>query len=166
MFIDTHSHLDDERFAPDLPEVLARAGQAGVERIITLGIDHSTSIAAVALAEHHPALFAAVGIQPNHVAESRPGDSAEIERLASHPRVVAIGETGLDRYWDRSPFPLQEEFFVWHLRLAHRLGKPVVIHCREAEADVVRVLRAWRDSHGPIQGVMHSFTGDSATARA
>jgi TatD DNase family protein len=88
-------------------------------------------------------------------------------RLAeSEPRVVAIGETGLDRYWDRSPFALQEEYFARHIELARRLGKPFVIHCREAEADVVRMLRAEFDRHGAIRAVMHSFSGDLATARA
>ena len=79
---------------------------------------------------------------------------------------VAIGETGLDRYWDRTPFPLQEDYFARHIELARRLGKPFAIHCREAEADVVRMLRADFDKHGPIRAVMHSFTGDLATARA
>ena len=84
----------------------------------------------------------------------------------SSPKVVAIGETGLDRYWDRAPFPLQEDYFARHLELGRTLGKPVVIHCREAEADVVRMLRAAFDHFGPVGGVMHSFTGDAATAAA
>jgi TatD DNase family protein len=165
--IDTHAHLDDSRFADDLPAVLARAAAAGVERVLTIGIDHATSRAALDLAGRFPAhLAAAVGIQPNHAADVVPGDWDEIVRLAADPKVVAIGETGLDRYWDRAPFPLQEEFFARHLKLARQLGKPVIIHCREAEADTVRMLRAAFDQHGPIRGVMHSFSGDADTARA
>jgi TatD DNase family protein len=165
--IDTHAHLDDSRFAGELPAVLARAAEAGVGRVLTIGIDRATSLAALKLARRFPAqLAAAVGIQPNHAAEAAEGDWEEIVRLAADPRVVAVGETGLDRYWDRAPFPLQEEFFARHLELARESGKPVVIHCREAEADTVRMLRAAFDRHGPVRGVMHSFSGDAETARA
>ena len=163
--IDTHAHLDDPRFA-DLPAVLARAAAAGVARILTIGIDRGTSEASVALARQHPVLAAAVAIQPNHAAEAGPGDFDRIAELAADPRVVAVGETGLDRHWDRAPFDLQEELFVRHLALARRVGKPVVIHCRQAEADVVRVLTADFAANGPVPGVMHSFSGDLATAEA
>lgn len=164
--IDTHAHLDDPRFAADLTAVLDRAAAAGVERVLTIGIDAATSRAAAGLAERFPALAAVVGIQPNHAAEVETGDWDEIVRLAESPAAVAVGETGLDRYWDRCPFPVQEEYFARHLELARRLDKPAVIHCREAEADVVRMLRTAFDAHGPIRGVMHSFTGDAATAAA
>jgi TatD DNase family protein len=162
--IDTHAHLDDDRFRDDLPAVLERASAAGVERALTIGIDRATSEAAVELAQRYPMLHAVVGIQPNSVGEAGPGDLERVFELALHPRVVAIGETGLDRYWDRAPFALQEEFFVRHLALAEQIDRPVVIHCREAEADVVRVLKAEFERRGPIRGVMHSFTGDRATA--
>ena len=163
--IDTHAHLDDARFADDLPAVLGRARDAGVVRILTIGIDLATSRSAVTLAANHVELAAVVGIQPNHVAEAEPGDWDEIVRLAeTSTDVVGVGETGLDRYWDRAPIALQEVFFIRHLELARRLALPVVIHCREADADVVRVLRAAFDAHGPVRGVMHSFAGDAATA--
>jgi TatD DNase family protein len=166
MLIDTHAHLDDQRFADDLADVLRRAEVAGVERTLTIGIDAGTSRAAVELAEHYPLIRAVVGIQPNSLGEVAPGDWEAILNLAEHPGVVGIGETGLDRYWDRAPLPLQEKYFVRHLELCRRQARPVVIHCREAEADVVRVLRADFDHFGPVRGVMHSFTGDAATARA
>ena len=166
MFIDTHAHLDDPRFADDLPAVLERATAAGVLRVFTIGIDLATSRAALALADRFPMLSAVVGIQPNHVAEAGDADFAEIVQLAQRGNVVAIGETGLDRYWDRAPLPLQETYFVRHLELARTVNKPVVIHCREAEADVLRVLRAAFASQGPIHGVMHSYSGDAATAKA
>ena len=165
--IDTHAHLDDPRFADDLPAVLDRAAAAGVTRVLTIGIDLATSRAALALAARFPdRLAAVVGIQPNHVAEAGPDDFDEVARLAAGPLAVAVGETGLDRYWDKAPLALQEEYFARHLGLARRLGTPVVIHCRDAGPDVVRVLRAEFDRAGPVRGVMHSFTGDAETARA
>jgi TatD DNase family protein len=163
--IDTHAHLDDERFAADLPAVLERAAAAGVTHTLTIGIDLPTSRAAVELAGRFPQLRAVVGIQPNHVAEAGPTDWDEVVKLAeTAANVVAVGESGLDRYWDRAPFPVQEDYFARHLALARRLGKPIVIHCREAEQDVVRVLREEFAAHGPVRGVMHSFSGDTAVA--
>ncbi len=167
MLIDTHAHLFDDRFQADLPAVLKRAETAGVERAICIGIDRDSSLASVQLANEFPLLVAAVGIQPNSAAEAQPGDWDAIVHLAeSDPLVVAIGETGLDRYWDRTPFPMQEDYFARHIALARRLNKPFVIHCREAEADVVRMLKDEFNAHGPIRAVMHSFSGDLATAQA
>jgi TatD DNase family protein len=164
--IDTHAHLDDERFAGDRVETLRRAADAGVIRIVAVATTAHSSAACVALAADFEALAATVGIQPNHVAEAAPGDWDAVVALAKRAKVVALGETGLDRYWDRAPFPMQEDYFARHLALARQLGCGAVIHCREAEADVVRMLREDHDRHGPVRGVMHSFTGTLATARA
>lgn len=164
--IDTHAHLDDERFADDLPDVLRRATEAGVVRVVAVATTAASSAACVALAERHPMLAATVGIQPNHVAEAARSDWDAVVALARRPGVVALGETGLDRYWDRTPFAAQEDYFDRHLGLARKLGVGVVIHCRDAEADVLRMLRADCDRHGPVRGVMHSFTGSLDTARA
>ncbi len=163
---DTHAHLDDEKFRDDLPAVLDRAAGAGVVGMVCVATTAADSGRCVEIAGRFPAVWATVGVQPNHVAEAQPGDWDEVERLAAAPRVVALGETGLDRHWDFTPFPQQEDYFARHLALARRTGLPVVIHCREAEADVVRMLRADFDRHGPVRGVMHSFTGDPATADA
>src|SRR5205807_5299233 len=111
-------------------------------------------------------VWASVGIQPNNVAQVGPADWAAIEKLVAAPRVVAVGETGLDRHWDFTPFPQQEDYFARHLALSRRTELPLVIHCREAEADVVRMLRDDYDRHGPVRGVLHSFTGDWPTAEA
>jgi TatD DNase family protein len=166
MLIDTHTHLFDDRFRKDLPAVLERAAAAGVERVVCLGIDLESSRQSVEIANCYPLVVAAVGIQPNSAAEARPGDWEEIVKLAkTEPRVVAVGETGLDLYWDKTPFALQEDHFSRHIELARRLGKPFVIHCREAEADVVKALRE-HSSKGPLRAVMHSFSGDLATAQA
>ena len=165
--IDTHAHLDDEKFHDDLPAVLERARAAGVCRIVTVATTAPTSRISVDLAARHPDLLVAtVGIQPNNVAAAAPGDWDEVIQLATAEGVVALGETGLDRYWDYTPFPQQEDYFARHLALARRLNLPVVIHCRDAEADVVRMLRNDFDRHGPVRGVMHSFTGDAETAKA
>lgn len=165
-WIDTHAHLNDERFRGDLPAVLDRASQAGLSRIVVVATTALDSPGCVELAALHPILRATVGIQPNHVAEATPTAWDEVVALANRPEVVALGETGLDRYWDYTPFAQQEDYFARHLELARRLDRAVVIHCREAEADTVRMLRADFDRHGPVRAVMHSFTGDLATAEA
>jgi TatD DNase family protein len=166
-WIDTHAHLNDERFASDLDAVLDRAGAADVSDILVIGIDVASSEKALDLAGRHPILHAVIGIQPNSLGEVQDGDWARIVALASQANVVGIGETGLDRYWDFAPMPLQEDYFARHLTLACELDLPVVIHCREAEADVIGALRRFAENTGqPIRGVMHSFTGDVATAKA
>ncbi|HWY87240.1 MAG TPA: TatD family hydrolase [Gemmataceae bacterium] len=164
--IDTHAHLDDEKFQTDLPAVLDRARTTGVARVVAVATTGPSSLACVQLAGNHALLRATVGIQPNHVAQAAPDDWDQVVALASRPEVVALGETGLDRYWDYTPFSEQEDFFARHLALARQLNRAVVIHCRQAEADVVRMLRADFEHFGPVRGVMHSFTGDLATARA
>jgi TatD DNase family protein len=164
--IDTHAHLDDPQFAGDLPAVLDRARGAGVANVVTIATTAASSAASLALAARHPGLFASSGIHPNHAAEAAATAWDEVVLLAAEPRVVAVGETGLDRHWHDTPFPIQEDYFARHLELGRRLGKPVVIHCREAGPDVGRVLRADFERHGPIRGVMHSFTGDTALAEA
>jgi TatD DNase family protein len=164
--IDTHAHLDDEQFRDDLPAVLERAAAAGVRRVVTIATTAASSAACVALAERHPMLAATVGIQPNHVAQAETDAWDRVAAAVKHARVVAVGETGLDRYWDYTPFAQQEEYFARHLELARQHGLAVVIHCRQAEADVVRMLRTDYERHGPVRGVMHSFTGDLATAEA
>jgi TatD DNase family protein len=166
MLFDTHAHLDDERFRDDLPAVVERASAAGVTKIVCVATTTADSDRCVEIAGRFSTVWASVGIQPNHVAEAKPGDWETVERLVAAPRVVALGETGLDRHWDFTPFPQQEDYFARHLALSRRTGLPVIIHCREAEADVVRMLRADFDRQGPVRGVMHSFTGDEPTANA
>jgi TatD DNase family protein len=164
--IDTHAHLDDEQFQQDLQAVLERAAAAGVHLMVTVATTAASSAICIELADRSPALAATVGIQPNHVAQEQSGAWDQVVALVSKKRVVAVGETGLDRHWDYTPFAQQEDYFARHLLLARRHNLAVVIHCREAEADVVRMLREEYDHHGPVRGVMHSFTGDSATAEA
>src|SRR5205085_740838 len=127
--------LDDERFHADLPEVLTRAADVGLERIVVVATTALDSPRCVDLASRHAMLRATVGIQPNHVAQATPTAWDEVVALSSRPEVVALGETGLDRYWDYAPFPQQEDYFARHLELGRKLNRAVVIHCREAEAD-------------------------------
>ncbi|NNJ26708.1 TatD family hydrolase [Alienimonas chondri] len=163
--IDTHTHLQEDGYDGDLPETIARAAEAGVHTMFVVGIDRATSEAAVALAEQHSELFAVVGVQPNYAHQTAPDDRDRITELAAHLHVVAVGETGLDHYWDYAPHDLQEEWFRWHLDLSRACGKPFIVHCREAEADTVRVMQDAADADGLPPGVMHSFAGDAETAR-
>ncbi|SFI17272.1 TatD family hydrolase [Planctomicrobium piriforme] len=165
MLIDTHAHLDEQSFETDLEAVLQRAREQGIEMIFTIGVTAPSCQAALLLAKTHPQLRAVVGIQPNYVAQAQADDFDFIAALASDPHVVAVGETGLDRYWDTSPFALQQEFFHRHIELSRRVDKPFIVHCREADADVVAVLRE-EAKIAPLRGVMHSFCGDQATADA
>lgn len=161
--IDTHAHLDQEEFNADRAAVVERAREAGVRQIIAIGCTVESSSAVLKLADEYPMVYAAVGIQPNYTAQAQPGDWERILELARGKRVVALGETGLDRYWDHAPFAVQQDYFDRHLRLAQELDLPVVIHTRESDADVVAMLREAR-ARGPIRGVMHSFTGTAETA--
>lgn len=157
---DTHAHLNTNALADDLPGVIQRARRAGVIGIGVIGIDRATSDRACELAAEYPGfLHAVVGIQPNSVAEAGEDDFDAIVALASRPGVRAIGETGLDCYWDDTPMPQQQEFFDRHLELARQTGLPVVIHMRESGPLIVEQLR--RQTLCPV-AVMHSFTGDRA----
>jgi TatD DNase family protein len=159
--IDTHAHLDAEEFNGDREEAIARA--AGVVAMICPGIDAGSSEAAVRLAAGHEGIFAAVGIQPNYCAAAAEGDWERIVALVSQPKVVAIGETGLDRHWDYTPMEVQQDFFDRHLRLAQQHDLPMILHCREAETDMLPMLHE-AVARGPLRGVMHSFSADLRTA--
>jgi TatD DNase family protein len=161
---DTHAHLNDETFDQQLPNVVARAKSVGVENILVVGTTAATSRRAVEIAQQFDGLNAAVGIQPNYVAETQQGDWDEIVRLAREPKVAALGETGLDRYWDHAPFALQQDYFDRHLRLSQEIGLPFVVHMRNCCEDVAVMLREAR-TRGDLRGVMHSFTGDLALAQ-
>ena len=162
-YVDTHAHLDLEEFDADCDAVVGRARRAGVEAMLCVAVSADSSRAAIALAERYPEIHAAVGIQPNGCAEAARGDWERIVGMADHRRVVALGETGLDRYWDFTPLEVQRDYFDRHVRLAQQRGLPVVIHCREAEADLMAMLRE-AASREPLRGVVHAFSGDAATA--
>jgi len=154
--IDTHAHLDDGRLKGRLGEVLRNAREAGVVQVVAVATTAADSESVLTMATENPGVFASVGIHPNETREAAPGDWARIVELASRPEVVALGESGLDRHWDRAPFDLQQDYFNRHLELARELGKPVIIHSRDCHADIVAQLR---QLSRPIRGVLHSFTG-------
>lgn len=162
---DTHAHLDDEQLGGDLEGVLSRARAVGMNSLIAVGTTLASSANCAAIAATHTDVYAAVGIHPNHCAEARAGDWDAIVELAARTGVVAIGETGLDRYWQDVPFPLQQDFFDRHIRLSQRLDRPFIVHMRDCEADVLAMLAEARQ-RGPLRGVMHSFTGSAAGATA
>jgi TatD DNase family protein len=162
-FFDTHAHLDAEEFDSDRAEVVARANAAGVANIIAIGTTAATSAHCVEIASQHAGVYAAVGIQPNYVHEAAPGDWDRVVELAKQPGVVALGETGLDRYWDYAPFDLQQDYFDRHLRLSQATGLPFVIHMRDCDIDILQLLRE-AHARGPLRGVMHSFTGPAEMA--
>lgn len=155
--VDTHAHLADPRLLTRLPEVLAAAQSSGVDWMIAVATTAGDSRVVLDLAQQHPrTIGAAVGIHPNEAAEAGADDWGTIQALATDPAVVAVGETGLDRHWDRTPFALQQDYFGRHLALAHDLGLPIIIHSRDCHRDVVEQLgRLGR----PVRGVIHSFTG-------
>lgn len=128
----------------------------GVVAMVTIGTGLDSSRKAIALAERFPEVYAAVGIHPNYIDAAQFGDWEQIEELGAHPRVVAIGETGLDRYWNHSDPAHQREYFNRHIELSRRLNKPFIVHCRDADDEVRGVLRE-AAQHGPLNGVMHSF---------
>jgi TatD DNase family protein len=160
---DTHAHLHFPDFADDLPDVLARARASGVRTMLTVGTDVQSSNAAVALAEREPDVWATVGIHPHDAGAADGAAVEEIRRLAMHPRVVAVGEIGLDYFRDLSPRDAQRRVFARLLALAREVDKPVVIHCRDAHDDVLRALAEARVAD--IGGIMHCFSGDAAIAR-
>jgi TatD DNase family protein len=161
--IDTHAHLDDDRLRSRIDEVLASARAAGVVQVVAISTTAQDSASVLALARSHHGVFAAVGIHANDAASASPGDWGVIVDMAGSPGVVAVGETGLDRHWDRTPFPVQQDYFGRHLELARERDLPVVIHCREAEDDILAQLRALNRQ---VKGVLHSFTANWERAQA
>ena len=161
--VDTHAHLHFPEFAGDLEAVLERARAAGVRCMVTIGTDVESSRAAVALAGREPDVWAAVGIHPHAASLADEARLAEIERLAAAPRVVAIGETGLDFFRLLSPRDAQELAFRAQLALARRLRKPVLVHCRDAHEETLAILA--EVPVGEAGGIMHCFSGDAGEAR-
>jgi len=158
--VDSHAHLDDPRFAADLDAVLERADANGIALILSVGGNLASSRANLALAERYPQIYAALGIHPHEAGQVNDAVLGEIEALArANPRVVAIGETGLDFFYDHSPRDVQEAAFRSHLQLARRLDLPVIIHDRDAHEDVIRILRE-EYAGARVCGVLHCFSGD------
>jgi TatD DNase family protein len=160
---DTHAHLHFPDFDADRAEVMARARQAGVTRMLTIGTEVPTSRAAIALARVEPDVWAAVGVHPHDAAEADETVLSEIACLVGESRVVAVGEIGLDFFRNLSPRDAQERVFRHLIGVARRARKPVIVHCRDAHAEVLAILGEERA--GEVGGIMHCFSGDVAVAR-
>ncbi|HWE52434.1 MAG TPA: TatD family hydrolase [Bryobacteraceae bacterium] len=163
MFVDSHCHLDDKRFAEDLNAVLDRAMAAGVTKMLSIGTgDGPPGIdCAVKIADRYEAVYASIGVHPHDAVKATPQTFDDLRALAQNPKVIAFGEIGLDYHYDFSPREVQREVFVTQLKLARELNLPIVIHTREAWADTMEILRR----HGSAPGIMHCFTGDPAQAQ-
>ncbi len=168
--IDAHTHLDamaqragvtaDAAF---VAAAMSRARAVGVGKVVTVGDTLASSRWCVQAAAAHPDVYAAVAVHPTEVAGLTDADYAELEALAAHPKVVAIGETGLDYHWQRTTPELQQEHFRRHIELAKAVGLPLMIHDREAHADVLRILR---EQGAPERVMFHAFSGDAEMAAA
>lgn len=172
MLIDTHAHLDFPEFEGDRDAVVSRALEQGVTHIIAVGVDLPSSRAVVSLADKYAGVSAAVGVHPSEASTWSDTIGDEIETLAQHPKVVAIGEIGLDYYRDRAPRETQRAAFQAQLSLASRLGLPIIVHDREAHQDILTALTTWASSVEVVAksayssglGVIHCFSGDLTMA--
>lgn len=164
MFIDTHVHLNaDQYWDEDLQEVIDRALAAKVERMVVIGFDEVTIKRAMELVETYDFIYAVIGWHPVDAIDCTDDYLAWIEELAKHPKVVGIGETGLDYYWDKSPKDVQQYWFRKQIQLAKKLELPIIIHNREATGDVVQILK--EEDAQAVGGIMHSYSGSVETAR-
>ncbi|APB37804.1 TatD family deoxyribonuclease [Heyndrickxia coagulans] len=163
MLFDTHVHINDEAFKDDLEATIARAREAGVEKMTVVGFDRPTIQKAMALIDQYPFLYAAIGWHPVDAIDMKDEDLDWIESLAHHPKVVAIGEIGLDYHWDKSPKEVQQEVFRRQIRLAKKLDLPIIIHNREATEDCVQILK--EENAQEAGGIMHCFSGSPETAK-
>ena len=162
--IDSHAHLDFPDFDEDRQQVILRAQRAGVTTIINVGADLESSRKSVKLAEQHQFIYASVGVHPHDAKALDETALAEIEQMSRHPRVVAIGEIGLDYHWDLSPRDVQRDAFERQLALAEGRDLPIIVHDRDAHADVMSILSEHAGTDGALRGVLHCFSGDVAMA--
>ncbi|WP_261303545.1 TatD family hydrolase [Paenibacillus andongensis] len=163
MLTDSHTHLNAEQFNEDQDEVIQRALDAGVTRIVNVGFNRETIPSSIALAERYDFIYSTVGWHPVDAIDMMPGDLEWIEELCKHEKVVAIGEIGLDYYWDKSPRDVQQRVFREQIRLARKLGMPIVIHNRDAHQDILHILK--EEKAEEVGGIMHCFSGSWETAK-
>lgn len=162
--IDTHAHLDFDAYDGDREDVIARARESGVVGIVNVAIDARSSEVSVQLAEQYPDVWATVGVHPHDSETASEGDFVRLRELGEHPKVVAVGEVGLDYYRDYAPRETQKRIFRRMLELARELELPVIIHMRAAEEDTLAILEEEMKA-GPLRGVFHCFSGDKDVAR-
>jgi TatD DNase family protein len=163
MLFDTHAHLNAEQYNEDLEEVIARAKDEGVATMVVVGFDRPTIQRAIELADQYDFIYASVGWHPVDAIDMTEEDLKWIEELSSHPKVVALGEMGLDYYWDKSPKDIQQEVFRKQIRLAKKVKLPIIIHNREATSDIIEILK--EEGAEEVGGIMHCFSGSSEIAK-
>lgn len=161
MYFDTHTHLDDARFADDRAEVIQKVRDAGVTLAVNIGADMKSSETSVALAEQYDFIYASVGVHPEDVTHLTEADMDRLAELAQHKKVVAIGEIGLDYHYDDVPKELQKKWFLRQIQLAQKLELPYIVHDREAHGDVLEIIR----ESGYFRGVMHCYSGSAEMAQ-
>ncbi len=157
MFVDTHAHLDFESFNEDRDAVIQRAIEKKISNIITIGTNLETSKKAISFAENFDGIFAAVGIHPSDCADAKESDYKEIEKLAEHEKVIAIGEIGLDYYRMYTDKETQKKAFIRQLSIARKVKLPVIVHTRESQEDSLNLLI--KEGASEVSGVLHSFSG-------
>lgn len=162
MFIDSHAHLDDSRFDSDRDAVLQRAWDGGVREVLTIGNGRGPDDmgCGIPIAEAHDWIYTSVGVHPHDASKMERRHDELMEKLSRHPRVLAIGETGLDYYYDQSPRDIQREVFRTQVALAKKLHLPVIVHTRNADEDTEQILQ----EEGPTAGIIHCFTSGSRLA--
>ncbi len=163
MLFDTHVHLNDKKYEEDLVEVITRAQDEGVSKMLVVGYDARTNKRAIELAESYDFIYAAVGWHPVDAIYLTDELFAELEGQVNHPKVVAIGECGLDYHWDTSPHDIQKEVFIRQIKLAQSINKPLIIHTRESIKDTLEILKSHQADK--VGGVMHCYSGSVETAR-
>jgi TatD DNase family protein len=163
LLIDSHCHLDFPDFADDLPGVIARANAAGVGRMVTISTRVAKAETYRRMAEEHPEVFFTIGTHPHNAAEEPDVPAAEIVAAVAHPRCIAVGESGLDFHYDKSPRDVQERVFRAHIAAARESGLPLVIHAREADQEMIRILAA-EHGRGRFDAVLHCFSSSRRLA--
>jgi TatD DNase family protein len=163
MLFDTHVHLNADQFQDDVEEVINHALDSGVSHMVVVGFDRPTILKAIELVEAYDSLYAAIGWHPVDAIDMKEEDLLWIKELSAHPKVVALGEMGLDYYWDKSPKEIQKEVFRKQIRLAKKVKLPIIIHNRDATADIIEILK--EEKAEEVGGIMHCFSGSVETAK-
>lgn len=161
--IDTHAHLDSPDYKEDFSAVLKRAAACGVRAIVCVGTDENSSLRAASIAKENPRIWATAGVHPHEAVRVSPTFPQSLKELAILPKIIAIGEIGLDYYRDHSPRDKQRQVFRAQIRIAREMNKPVVIHCRDAYEDLMKIMV--EEKIEQVGGVLHCFSGDESFAR-
>lgn len=162
MLIDTHVHLNADQYDDDLEEVIERAREAGVTHFVVIGFDNKTIDRTMSLIDTYDDVYGVIGWHPVDAIDCTDDDLKRIEELSKHPKIVGIGETGLDYHWDKSPKDVQKKIFKAQIELAKRVNLPIVIHNRDATGDVVDILES--EGAAEVGGIMHAFSGSPEIA--